>query len=119
MVGHTALDHEHRQDFQHIICCDRARHYQGQTLAGEFVQDHQDAKQLAVMGRISDEVVAPDVIRMRRSHPNARAVTQKRPSSGFVLLLHLEPLTPPRKRERRSVIAKLLNDWRALLDSNQ
>ena len=72
-----------------------ARHPDGQTLAGELIDDVEHADPAPIMGAVLNKVVGPDVIAVFGSQPDAGAVVQPEPPALRLPGRNLQPLAPP------------------------
>jgi len=71
-----ARDEQLGQGSQHVFVFELAGHDQGEAFAAGLIDDRQDAELAAIMGPALDEVVCPDVPRILRAQPDARAIVQ-------------------------------------------
>src|SRR3546814_11141331 len=78
MGRRTAFDEQLGQRCQHVFVAELACDDQRQALAAGFVDDGKDAELAPVVGAFLDEVIGPDVPRILRPQPDARAVVQPR-----------------------------------------
>ena len=83
---------QHRQD---VIAFDLPLNMDGQTLAAELIDDSQHAERLAVMGAISDKVVAPDMASMSRPKPDARSVVKPQAAALRLSMRYFQPFATP------------------------
>ncbi len=59
---HPSLGHQLFHDRDEVDCRELSRHAEGQTLAGVFVEDREDAQLAPVVGAVTEEVPSPDVV---------------------------------------------------------
>ena len=92
---HAAQDEEVRQDADDVRRLQLPVDPDRQALAGERVDDVQQAQRPAVVGAVLDDVVGPDVVGPLGSKPHAGAVGQ--PQTALLRLppRSFQPLQPP------------------------
>ena len=71
-----------------------------QCLAGVFIQDSQHPLAAPIAELVVDEIDAPDVVRMRRSQPDDRAVLVMQATLPLVPLWKLQPFLAPEALDR-------------------
>ena len=95
MRWRTPRDEQLGKRRQHVfvfqVTCDGQR----QALPAGLVDDREDPELAPVVRSRFDKVVRPDMPRILRPQPDARAVVQPQPATLGLLLWHLQPLTPP------------------------
>jgi len=95
VVGDTAFKHHvsHRVDDAEAV--DPARHPDGQALAGELIDQGHQPDLAAVVGLSRNEVIAPDMVAMLWSQPDAGPVVEPQPATRLLLPGYFKPLTAP------------------------
>ena len=78
---HTALDHHVGHGVDDAEAVDATGHPDRQAFPRELVDQRHQSELAAVMGLRLDEVVAPDMVAMLRSQPDAGSVVEPQPAA--------------------------------------
>ena len=96
--GNTAKDEQVGQRVDDVDGLEPSGYADGQTLAGELIDDVEHADPAPIMGAVLNKVVGPDVIAVLGPQPDTGAVVQPEPTA-----LRLRPGTfSPSRRQIRS-----------------
>src|SRR5271169_2580512 len=97
VVRHAPFEHHIGHCLDDPKAVDATSHSDRQAFPGELVNQGHEPEPSTIMGLRLNEVVAPDMIAMPRSQPNAGAVVEPQPASR---LLPLGTLSPSRRQIR-------------------
>ena len=84
-------DEQISQDRQNVSAPDSARNQQRHTFPARFIDDRKDSELATIMGATLDEVVSPDMTRIFRTQPDARAIIEPWPASLWLLFGTFSP----------------------------
>jgi hypothetical protein len=95
VFGYAAHEHDVSHGLEHTEAVDLARHPDGQTFAGELIDQGHQPELAAVVGLGLNEVVAPPRIASLRPQPDAGAIVEPKPAVRPLFHGYFEPLTAP------------------------
>ena len=90
-VGHE----ERRQGLEYINRPQSPGDDDRQAFPRILLDDGEKLQRSAVLRAIGDEVIRPDVVPIRRTLANARAIRKPQPAPFWLFLRHLEAVSPP------------------------
>lgn len=73
---HAPTDEQIAKSLQDILALEASRHVDRQALTGVLVDERQHSNRSAITRKVRHEVIAPDVIFVRRTQPEARSISQ-------------------------------------------
>jgi hypothetical protein len=76
VVRHAVFLHDISQQIDHIVTPNLPSHMQREAAPREFVDQHQDLQNTAIVGTLHDEIPAPDVVGVLRSKAQTAAISQ-------------------------------------------
>jgi hypothetical protein len=92
---HTALDHHVGHGVDDAEAVDATGHPDRQAFPRELVDQRHQSELATVMGLRLDEVVAPHMVAVLRSQPDAGSVVEPQPAARPLLPGYFQPLTAP------------------------
>jgi hypothetical protein len=95
MAWDAAQDEQVREQVDDVGRVQLPAHPDRQALAGVFIDDVEHAVLPSVAGAVLDEVVGPDMVRVLRPQPQARAIMEPEPALLGLLPRDLQPLPSP------------------------
>jgi hypothetical protein len=85
MFGNAVGEHALAQRLDYVIAVQPPGHAESQTLPGELIEEGQQPQAAAIVGTRFYEVVAPHMIPLLRSEPDAGSVVEPQAAAWLLL----------------------------------